>query len=403
MRDEIKNFVQFIKEQGLYPDTPVIEGPSTDPEILINGKKFLIFCSNNYLGMANKDFLKDAAIECIKKYGVGPAGARLMAGNLDIYNELEKTIADFLNKEDAMIFSTGYAANLGAIKALVDPLMGDQPFKKGDSVIFSDELNHTSIIQGCKLSSAERIIYKHNDVQDLEQKIKNFPNEKRKLIITDGVFSMDGDIAPLGDIVLVARKYNASVMVDDAHGIGVLGKTGKGTEEYFNLNNHNNHNNDIVMGTLVKAFGTMGGFIAGAKDLIEYLKISAKTYIFSVPMSPVMAGASIEAIKYVKQHPEVIQNLISNADYLREELNKMGYNTLTSQSPIIPVLLGTEKTAINFAKDLMENGIYIPAIRWPAVDKNRSRIRISVMAHHKKEHLDRLLEIMKDLKKKYFK
>src|SRR3989338_5264564 len=399
MKDEIKNFVQFIKEQGLYPDTPIIEGPSTDPEILINGKKYLIFCSNNYLGLANKDFLKDAAIECIKKYGVGPAGARLMAGNLDVYNSLEKEIADFLGKEDAMIFSTGYAANLGAIKALVDPLMGDQPFKKGDSVIFSDELNHTSIIQGCKLSSAERIIYKHNDVQDLEQKIKNFPNEKRKLIITDGVFSMDGDIAPLGDIVLVARKYSASVMVDDAHGIGVLGKTGKGTEEYFNLNNHNN---DIVMGTLVKEFGTMGGFIAGAKDLIEYLKISAKTYIFSVPMSPVMAGASIEAIKYVKQHPEVIQNLISNADYLREELNKMGYNTLTSQSPIIPVLLGTEKTAINFAKDLMENGIYIPAIRWPAVDKNRSRIRISVMAHHKKEHLDRLLEIMKDLRKKYF-
>ena len=399
MRDEIKNFVQFIKKQGLYPDTPVIEGPSTDPEILINGKKYLIFCSNNYLGLANEDFLKNAAIECIKKYGVGPAGARLMAGNLDVYNSLEKEIADFLGKEDAMIFSTGYAANLGAIKALVDPLMGDQPFKKGDSVIFSDELNHTSIIQGCKLSSAERIIYKHNDVQDLEQKIKNFTNEKRKLIITDGVFSMDGDIAPLGDIVLVARKYSASVMVDDAHGIGVLGKTGKGTEEYFNLNNHNN---DIVMGTLVKAFGTMGGFIAGAKDLIEYLKISAKTYIFSVPMSPVMAGASIEAIKYVKQHPEVIQNLISNADYLREELNKMGYNTLTSQSPIIPVLLGTEKTAINFAKDLMENGIYIPAIRWPAVDKNRSRIRISVMAHHKKEHLDRLLEIMKDLRKKYF-
>ena len=400
MKDEIKNFLKFIKDQGLYPDTPIIEGPSTDPEILINGKKYLIFCSNNYLGLANEDFLKNAAIECIKKYGVGPAGARLMAGNLDVYNSLEKEIADFLGKEDAMIFSTGYAANLGAIKALVDPLMGDQPFKKGDSVIFSDELNHTSIIQGCKLSSAERIIYKHNDVQDLEQKIKNFPNEKRKLIITDGVFSMDGDIAPLGDIVLVARKYSASVMVDDAHGIGVLGKTGKGTEEYFNLNNHNN---DIVMGTLVKAFGTMGGFIAGAKDLIEYLKISAKTYIFSVPMSPVMAGASIEAIKYVKRHPEVIQNLISNADYLREELNKMRYDTLTSQSPIIPVLLGTEKTAINFAKDLMENGIYIPAIRWPAVDRNSSRIRISVMAHHKKEHLDKLLEIMKDLKKKYFK
>ncbi|TAN58168.1 aminotransferase class I/II-fold pyridoxal phosphate-dependent enzyme [Patescibacteria group bacterium] len=397
MKDEIKNFVQFIKEQGLYPDTPIIEGPSTDPEILINGKKFLIFCSNNYLGLANKDFLKDAAIECIKKYGVGPAGARLMAGNLDIYNELEKTIADFLNKEDAMIFSTGYAANLGAIKALVDPLMGDQPFKKGDSVIFSDELNHTSIIQGCKLSSAERVIYKHNDPTDLENKIKD-SSKARKLIITDGVFSMDGDIVPLPEIISLAKKYNAIVMVDDAHGIGVLGKTGKGTDEFFNIDN----GVDITMGTLVKAFGTMGGFIAGKKDVIDYLKISAKTYIFSVPMSPVMAGASIEAIKYVKQHPEVIQNLTSNADHLRGELNKIGYNTLTSQSPIIPVLLGPEKTAINFAKDLMENGIYIPAIRWPAVDKNKSRIRISVMAHHTKEHLDRLLKVMKDLKKKYF-
>lgn len=399
MRDEIKKFVQLIKDQGLYPDTPIIEGPSTDPEIIIDGKKYLIFCSNNYLGLANKDFLKDAAIEYIKKYGVGPAGARLMAGNLDVYNSLEKEIADFLGKEDAMIFSTGYAANLGAIKALVDPLMGDQPFKKGDSVIFSDELNHTSIIQGCKLSGAERIIYKHNDVHDLEQKIKTFPTGKRKLIITDGVFSMDGDIVPLGDIVSVAKKYSASVMVDDAHGIGVLGGTGKGTEEHFNLNNNDI---DIVMGTLVKAFGTMGGFIAGAKDLIEYLKISAKTYIFSVPMSPVMAGASIEAIKYVKTHPEIIQTLISNADYLRSELKKIGYNTLSSQTPIIPVLIGSEQVAIDFAKDLFKNGIYIPAIRWPAVDHDKSRIRISVMAHHKKEHLDKLLEIMKDMRMKYF-
>lgn len=401
MKDGIKKFVQLIKDQGLYPDTPIIEGPSTDPEVQIDGKKYLIFCSNNYLGLANKDFLKDAAIEYIKKYGVGPAGARLMAGNLDVYNLLEEEIADFLGKEDAMIFSTGYAANLGAIKALVDPLMEDQPFKKGSSVIFSDELNHTSIIQGCKLSSAERIIYKHNDIYDLEQKIKTFPTGKRKLIITDGVFSMDGDIVPLGEIVSVAKKYSASVMVDDAHGIGVLGKTGKGTEEYFNLSN--NDVDIIIMGTLVKAFGTMGGFIAGAKDMIEYLKISAKTYIFSVPMSPVMAGASIEAIKYVKTHPKLIQCLISNANYLRSELKKIGYNTLSSQTPIIPVLLGSEQLAIDFAKDLFENGIYIPAIRWPAVDRDKSRIRISVMAHHTKEHLDRLLEIMEDLRKKYFK
>ena len=396
-QEHISDFVKKVRKYGLYPDIPVIEGPSTDPEVVIGGKKHIIFCSNNYLGIANSEILRNAAIGGIKKYGVGPAGARLMAGNLYVYNQLEQKIATFLGKESAIVFATGYAANLGVIKALVDPMMGDEPFKKGESTILSDELNHTSIIQGIKLSYAKKAVYKHNDPTSLEEEIKKIPSDEHKLIITDGVFSMDGDVTPLPEIVAVAKKYGATIMLDDAHGFGVLGKTGKGTEEHFGLKN----TVDITMGTLVKAIGTMGGFVAGSKDLIDYLKISARTYVFSVPMSPVMAYASIEALKYIRQNPGLIEKLKTNSEYLRNGLQKIGYNTLESQTPIIPVMIGAEKTAIKFAKDLLDAGIYAPAIRWPAVKKNESRIRVSVMATHTTEHLDRFLEVMHDLMAKY--
>ena len=390
--ENIKKALNWIKKQGLYPDIRVAESCATDPEVIIDGKKVLMFSSNNYLGLANDERVKLKMIEAAKKYGMGSGGSRLLSGNIDIHNELEKQIADFKGEESAITFSAGYMANVGVIPALVADAGGNfldmfKKSKEGNSAIFSDELNHASIIDGCRLAKAERIIYKHKDMNDLENKIKKH-KKKNNLIVTDGVFSMDGDIAPLKDIKFLGKKYGIKVMVDDAHASGLLGKSGRGTAEYFNIENV-----DITMGTFTKTFGGVGGFIAGSKDLIDYLRVTARTYIFSAPIPPAVAAGLVEAIKIASTDNKLRENLWNNVGHVREELKKMGFNIL-GETNIIPILVGDEKKAVSFSRELFENNVFIPAVRWPAVLEGQARLRLTIMATHNNSHIEKLLQAL---------
>jgi 8-amino-7-oxononanoate synthase len=390
--ENIKKSLNWIKKNELYPDVYMAESASTDPEVIIDGKKVLMFSSNNYLGLANDERVKLKMIEATKKYGMGSGGSRLLSGNIDIHNELEKQIADFKGEESAITFLAGYMANVGVIPALMADTGSNflNIFKKPaekNSAIFSDELNHASIIDGCRLAKAERVIYKHKDMSDLENKIKKH-KKKNNLIVTDGVFSMDGDIAPLKDIKFLGKKYGIKVMVDDAHASGLLGKNGRGTAEHFNIENV-----DITMGTFTKAFGGVGGFIAGSKDLIDYLRVTARTYIFSAPIPPAVSAGLIEAIKIASIDNKLRENLWNNVKHVREELKKMGFNIL-GETNIIPILVGNEKRAVAFSRELFENNVFIPAVRWPAVPEGQARLRLTIMATHEKEQIDHLLNIL---------
>jgi 8-amino-7-oxononanoate synthase len=390
---EIKNILKIVDQYNLYPDLKILSG-SAIPEIIVNDKKVISFCSNNYLGLAASDKVKQAAIDSIKMYGAGAGGSRLLSGNLDIHYELERTIADFKQSEDAIIFTAGFMANFGVISPIMDllPLIPRNPFaSKG--VIFSDELNHASIIDACRFSKAKTVVYRHCDMNDLGDKLKRYRRE-RKLIVTDGVFSMDGDIAPLDKIYDLSKKYNAMVMVDDAHATGILGKTGRGTAEYFNLPHDENV---ITMGTFSKSLGAAGGFIAGSKDLIRYLRIASRTYMFSAAMPPGTAGGLIAAFAQIKNNPRLRKQLWENTNCLRQELQDNGFDTLNSVTPIIPVLIGDEHKAIGVAAKLFLKGFFAPCVRWPAVEKGKARIRFTVMSLHTKAQIENLIAAFKKI------
>lgn len=395
--EEIKKILNFLDEHHLYPDIKIIDGPSM-PEITIDGKKVISFCSNNYLGLANSDKLISAAIETAKKYGVGSSGSRLISGNMKIFNDLENEIAKFKKTESAITFTAGYMANVGTISAVANPInISIFSLFKRKTIIFSDELNHASIIDGCSLSKAKVVIYKHCDMEDLERKLKKYKN-CRKLIVTDGIFSMDGDITPLPKIVELAKKYESLTMVDDAHATGVLGKTGSGTAEHFGLDNQI----DIKMGTLSKGVGACGGYVAGNNELIRYLRIGARAYMFATAMSPMVAGAALAGIREIKENTNLRTRLWENTHKLKNGFDRMGYHAFGSQSPIIPVLIGEEQEAIQVTKKLFEKGFFAPCVRWPAVAKGQARIRFTVMSLHEERQIDDLLnafdEIVKPLK-----
>ena len=402
--EQIKKFLKFVQENKLYPDVKLISGSPTATEIVINGRKILVFCSNDYLGLANSALLKKAAHEAIDKYGVGSGGSRLISGNTDIQVELERAIAEFKGGESAITFSTGYMANTGAIPAIMDVVgnikkLGNKiialpSLKK--NIILSDELNHASIIDGCRLTHSKIVVYKHKNVKDLENKLKKYKS-RRKLIVTDGVFSMDGDIAPLPEIVSLAKKYNAITMVDDAHASGVLGRNGRGTTEYFGLKESDVN---IIMGTFTKAFGGVGGFIVGSKDLTDFLRITARSYIFSAPIPPTISASLIAAIKEARNNTKLRENLWSNVNYLKNNLKKMGFDTLSSETQIIPVLIGEEAKAIEFSELLFEAGILAPCVRWPAVPWGKARLRLTIKATHTREQIDKLLENIEKIGRK---
>lgn len=362
----MSNCLDDLQEKGLQRKIRYLDKPQSSFTV-IDGKRILLLASNSYLGLCDDQRLKEAAIEAANNYGVGSGGSRLTTGSYKLHQELEEKLASFKGTGSALLFNTGYMANLGAIAAIADK----------EWTIFSDELNHASIIDGCKLSGAKVVIYKHCDMDDLLDKVKNYKGQKR-LIISDGVFSMDGDIAPLPEIVNIARDNNILTMVDDAHGTGVLGKNGAGTVEYFNLKGKI----DIQIGTLSKAFASEGGYIAGSKILIEYLRHRARSFIYSTALSPITIGIALKALEIIISEPNLRKNLLSNSKWLQERLLKLGFKVLESKTPIIPIIIGDAKMAVEISESLFKAGIYIPAIRPPTVPVNTSRLRITLMATH---------------------
>lgn len=367
-----------LKQQGLYRflrRVDSIQGPT----VSIDGQKIILLCSNNYLGLAKHPRLINAQIEASKKFGTGACASRLISGNMLLHERLEEEIAEFKGCESAIVFSSGYMANLGAITSLV---------RKGDLVL-SDRLNHASIIDGIRLSGAEFRVYPHKDIGRLEQLLKRSSGKFRQiLVITDGIFSMDGDIAPLPEIIKVSKRFNAILMVDDAHATGVLGKTGRGTKEYYNIK----EGIDIVMGTFSKAFASLGGFIAGSNVLIDYLRNKARSFIYSTGLPPSVLASSLAAIEVVEKEPELRQNLWKNVEKIKRGLKSLGFDTMKSETQIIPILIGKEDLTMKMSESLFKEGILAVAIRPPSVPKGTSRIRVSIMATHTDGHIRRALE-----------
>ncbi|MDK2945697.1 glycine C-acetyltransferase [Geotoga petraea] len=377
--EDLKNEMEELEENGLLVTIRTLE-TAQGAWLNVDGKKVLNMCSNNYLDFANNEKLKKGAIEAIEKWGVGPGAVRSIAGTLEIHNKLEKELAEFKGAEDTLVVQSGFNAN----QAVIPAIMGKE------DAILSDELNHASIIDGVRLTKSKKYVWKHKDVASLEEALKKADEEgaRRKLVITDGVFSMDGDIAPLDEIAKVSKKYNALVMVDDAHGEGVLGKNGRGIVDHFGLHD----DVDIEVGTLSKAFGVVGGFIAGKKVLIKYLKQKARPFLFSSSLSPAETGAALAAVRYLKETGDPVKKLWDNGKYFQEKIKSLGFDIGNTMTPITPVMLYEAKTAKEFSKKLYEQGIFASAIGFPTVPRGKARIRVMISASHSKEDLDFAIE-----------
>ncbi len=370
--------IDGLKEQGLYNRIRTI-GSAQGARIVVDGKDVLNFCSNNYLGLANHPKLVEAAKDATKKFGVGPAAVRTIAGTTDLHVQLEQRLAKFKGAEDVITFQSGFTANLGAISALVGK----------EDVIFSDRLNHASIIDGCRLSGAKIVAYEHNDADALEDAIKEHASSfRRALIITDGVFSMDGDIAPLPALVEVAKKYDILFMVDDAHGEGVLGKGGRGIVDHFGLHGQV----DIEVGTMSKAFGVVGGIVAGDKVIIEWLRQRGRPFLFSSAVTAPDAAACLAAVDLLEESTELVDTLWDNANYFKAEMKKLGFDTGVSETPITPVMLGEATLAQQFSRELFEEGVFAMSIGFPTVAKGKARIRVMISASHDRDDLGQGLE-----------
>jgi glycine C-acetyltransferase len=374
----IREELQALQEQGLYIHIRTIQS-AQGPWLIVDGRRVLNFCSNNYLGLANHPRMREAARQAVEKYGVGPAAVRTIAGTLDLHLILEEKLARFKGVEAAISFQSGFNANLATIPALVG---------EGDA-IFSDELNHASIIDGCRLSRARIVRYAHNDPSDLEAKIReHLGSFRRGLIVTDGVFSMDGDIAPLPEIVEIAERYHLMLMVDDAHGEGVLGRGGRGIVDHFGLHGRV----DIEVGTLSKAFGVVGGYVAGRREIVEWLRQRGRPFLFSSAMTAADTAACIAAVEILEESTELVDRLWENTRYFKEEMRRLGFDLGQSVTPITPVMLGDAHLAQTFSRRLFEEGVFAQAIGYPTVPRGKARIRVMISAAHSREDLDRGLE-----------
>ena len=373
--------LERLREQGLYRTLPRIEG-SQSSWVVLDGKKVLLLCSNNYLGLADHPNLKEAAIRAIEKYGVGSGASRLVSGTMELHVSLEERIASFKGTERALLFNSGYAANTGVIPALA---------QKGD-ILFCDKLNHASIVDGCLLSRAELVRYPHNDLAFLRRRLAEYRGKGRSIIISDGVFSMDGDLAKLPELVALKKEFGALLMVDDAHGTGVLGPTGRGTAEHFGLQSEI----DITMGTLGKALGVFGAYIASSKEIVEYLVNKARSFIFSTSLPPAVLAAASAAFDIVDSRTgsDLRRSLAENAAFLRSSLREAGFDTLGSETQILPVFVGDAQNTMDFSRALLAEGVFVQGIRPPTVPVGSSRLRCTLMATHDQAELQNVVKAM---------
>ncbi len=370
--------IAALKEAGLFNRIRTIESPM-DGHVTIDGRSLLNFCANNYLGLANHPRLRSAVKEAVEQYGVGPGAVRTIAGTMSLHIRLEERLAAFKRAEACITLQSGFTANLATIPALVG---------RGD-VIFSDELNHASIIDGSRLSRASIVRYAHNNVDDLRQKIADTTEYGRRLIVTDGVFSMDGDIAPLDKICEVAEEHDILLMVDDAHGEGVLGEGGRGIVDHFGLYGRV----DVEVGTLSKAFGVMGGLVAGKQSIIDWLRQRGRPFLFSSALTVPDTAACLAAVELLQESTELVDRLWSNAALFKKEMQALGFNTGVTQTPIVPVMLGEATLAQKFSQRLFEEGVFAMAIGYPTVPQGKARIRVMNSAAHSHDDLEVALDV----------
>ncbi|TBO40727.1 serine palmitoyltransferase [Pedobacter kyonggii] len=369
LQDRIASFkdAAVIKEKGLYPYFRSIES-GQDTEVVINGKKVLMFGSNSYLGLTNHPKIKEAAKAAIDKYGTGCAGSRFLNGSLDIHLELENRLAEYVGKEAAVLFSTGFQVNLGVISCLLD---------RNDYLLL-DEYDHASIIDGSRLAFSRTIKYAHNDMQDLRRKLSRLPEDAAKLIVSDGIFSMEGDLVNLPEMVNIANEFGANIMMDDAHSLGVIGFNGSGTASHFNLT----EDVDLIMGTFSKSLASLGGFIAGNTETIEYIKHRARSLMFSASMPPSAVASVIAALDIIESEPERIDKLWANTEYAKKLLLEAGFDIGYSNSPIIPIYIRDNTKTFMITNILQQNGVFVNPVVSPAVPSDSSLIRFSLMATH---------------------
>ena len=391
----ISRAVRAVEALGLYPVGRSVEEVPY-PEVVIGGRRYLCLCSNNYLGLSVHPEVKKAAIEGVERYGIGTCDSRLTAGNLTLLQELEQAIADFKREPTAMVFATGFMANVGAIPGVMDSVdvYGAPSIPNENNLIITDFLSHQSIFAGCRLSRSPTKTYLHKDMDHLEKILKR-NRDKRKLIITDGLFSMDGDLAPLPEILELARLYGAMVMVDDAHATGVLGENGRGTPEHFGVEGQV----DMVMGTLSKAVGGLGGYVTAPSDVIMALRGRASSYVYSSSLPPEQACGIMAALRIIQECPELRASLWRNVRHLKGGLDGLGFDTMDSETQLIPILIGDEHKAVKAADSLFEKGILAPAIIWPVVQRGKARIRVAPMATHTESQIDRALDAFREMGK----
>ncbi len=371
--------IQSIKDAGLYKEERIITSPQGPEITLSDGSKVLNFCANNYLGLSAHPRVIEAAHRTLDTHGYGMSSVRFICGTQDIHRELEQKIAEFFGTEDTILYAAAFDANGGLF----------EPFFTPDDAIISDQLNHASIIDGIRLTKAQRYRYKHSDMKDLEEKLKEAQSARFRIISTDGVFSMDGDMAKLPEIVELAEKYDALVMVDDSHAAGFIGPNGRGTPEYFGVQDKV----DILTGTLGKAFGgAMGGYTTGRKEIIEMLRQRSRPYLFSNSLAPMIVGAAIEVFNMLSESNELRDKVMENAKYFKEEIVKAGFDIKPTESAIIAIMLYDAKLSQDFAARLLDEGIYVIGFFYPVVPKGEARIRVQLSAAHTKEHIDRALE-----------
>ncbi|MFX0195497.1 MAG: aminotransferase class I/II-fold pyridoxal phosphate-dependent enzyme [Candidatus Hodarchaeota archaeon] len=369
--------VEYVKGKNQFFYLREVD-PAASPVVTRKGKNMIMLGSNNYLGLTDHPKVKEAAIKAIEEYGTGACSSRILTGTTSLHTKLERKLAEFKGTEAATLFSTGFMTMAGTITAIT---------QKGDYIL-SDELNHASIIDGCSLSKAEVRVYRHSDMADLEQKLASCPTEAAKLIVTDGVFSMKGVIANLPEIKKLAERYGARIMVDDAHCTGVLGAHGRGTLEYFHMEGQI----DLVCATFSKAFGTIGGFTGAKKEVITFLQLNARTFVFTASPPPSVVATVLAAIEVLEEHPELVQKLHVNARFIKEGLSQLGYRLEDTKTPIIPILIGDDEMAFKMTGQLEEEGVIVNPVVPPAVSKESSLIRVTIMATHTQENLTQAID-----------